>query len=259
MPSLSISLHPSAAASPLRVTQARLRVLRRIVFAAAQVAALFFDGSLLRTREAFAAPAGKGGVSCSNCGWWPWNDNCIWVESGYQDGISYFEISAQDDRTLQATEETGPLTWVCDCAIAVSEKEYKWMPAVKASVQFPPIKALQAVQITGEWDANKLKTTTISRKLSGEVPIGKCGHPMLYCYQTRKYHQTLYRRQLGTVTGVTVDNLPMGITVVKYTYSYSTCDSPCQGDSTVIEGRPTPQLTFDAHDRFEKALANACQ
>jgi hypothetical protein len=40
MPSLSITRHPSAAASPLRVTQARLRVLRRIVFAAAQVAAL---------------------------------------------------------------------------------------------------------------------------------------------------------------------------------------------------------------------------
>jgi len=248
----------------LRVTQARLRVLRRIVFVAAQVVALFFDGSLLRTSEAFAAPAAKRGVSCSNCGWWPWNDNCIWVESGFQRGTSYLQIYEQDDRTLQATEETGPLTWGCDCAIAVSEKEYKWMPAVKASVQFPPIKALQAVQITGEWDANKLKTTTISRKLSGDIPIGKCGHPMLYCYQTRQYYQTLYRRQLGTIIGKSEKILPTlsglpGIISVTYTYSYTTCDSPCEGDSTLIEGRPQPQLTFDPHDRFEKALANACQ
>ena len=52
MPSLSIPRHPSAADSPWRVTQARLRVLRRIVFAAAQVAALFFDGFLLQVMRA---------------------------------------------------------------------------------------------------------------------------------------------------------------------------------------------------------------
>lgn len=134
------------------------------------------------------------------------------------------------------------------------------MPAIKVSLTLPPYKALQAFQITGDWDANKTITKAMQQDISGPIPPGTCGPEMVYCYRSRDYYQTLYRRQVGTVTKVTVVHLPTGFDVVDYTYSYATCNNPCVGDFSILEGLPSPQLSYtEYYPPYFPPLADPCK
>ena len=260
MPLPRISRRPSVAATPHWLIQACFPVLLAMVFGGVQVAALWFDGFFLRTNETIAAPPATGGVSCSNCGWWPWNDKCQWVETGFQRGVSFSEPQKSSYKDLCVSADAKEVTWKCTCSISIGEKLYKWMPAIKVSLTLPPYKALQAFQITGDWDANKTITKAMTQDISGPIPPGSCGPEIVYCYRSRDYYQTLYRRQVGTVTGVTVIHLQPGIDSVNYTYSYATCNNPCVGDFSILEGPPSPQLSYTEYaPPYFPPLADPCK
>ncbi len=184
-----------------------------------------------------------------------------WVETGDQRGISFSEPQfTRLDNICNPPESNRDMTWNCNCAVSIGEKLYKWMPAVKVAVTIPSAKVLQAFQITGEWDGNKTITKTMTKGLSGSIPPGQCGPGEVYCYRSRSYIQTLYRRQLGKVTGVSVVQNPAGTDTVVYSYSYDTCNAPCEGDYSVLEGPPSPWLSFTVYDPdHQPPLADACK
>ena len=223
-----------------------------------QVAVFWLEGVFQGASEAIAASPAPGGVSCGNCGWWPWQDRCLWVEYGDQRGVSFSEPQLSSFKEIcNPTESTKDLTWKCNCLISLGEKLYKWMPAVKVALTLPPARALQAFQITGDWDANTTVTKAMFAEMSGLIPAGKCGPNTVYCYRARTYVQTLYRRQLGTVTGVTA--IPF-TDQVNYAYSYAYCDAPCVSDYSVLEGPPSPQLSFTVYIQdHQPPLADACR
>jgi hypothetical protein len=251
--------------SPLSVrdwlARAGLSVALAAVLGTVQVAVLWSQGLFHGAPEAIAAEPSPSGVSCANCGWWPWNDQCRWVETGDQRGISFSEPQfTRLDNICNPPESNRDMTWNCNCAVSIGEKLYKWMPAVKVAVTIPSAKVLQAFQITGEWDGNKTITKTMTKGLSGSIPPGQCGPGEVYCYRSRSYIQTLYRRQLGKVTGVSVVQNPAGTDTVVYSYSYDTCNAPCEGDYSVLEGPPSPWLSFTVYDPdHQPPLADACK
>jgi len=265
MTSLCSNRHPSAAAFTQRVTQARLRVLRRIVFAAAQVAALFVDGFLLRTSEAFAAPAAKGGVSCSNCGWWPWNDLCNWVKVRDVRGIAYSDKRPKDFSHWCVSDEQPPEDLSCDCTVQVGTKMYKWIPS-KLGFSFsaaPPWPFLKDLGIVAgvEWDLNSTITHADTSRDSFTVMPGSCG-PTLYCYTSREYVQSLYKQRLGVPSAPTgYYNGGWGNTgsTPAWTYTFLECNSPCSGDYTVFLGMPTAMIAQTELRAYEKPLQSACQ
>ena len=263
MPLPRISRRPSVAATPHWLIQACFPVLLAMVFGGVQVAALWFDGYFLRTNETIAAPPlFTTPVTCSNCGWWPWQDLCNWTKVGDARGIAYSDKRIKDYGIWCVGVEDPPKNLTCECSVQVGTKMYRWLPGVNIGLT-PDWGVLKQLGFTidAEWDFNTTITTGDSASVNFSIGPDTCG-PTLYCYTSREYVQSLYKQRLG-VKGPPAGGYYNGGwgntgSTPSPTYRFLVCDSPCSGDFTLFQGPPSAMPSPSPLPDFVGPLKQSC-
>lgn len=253
--------------SPLSVrdwlARAGLSVALAAVLGTVQVAVLWSQGLFHGAPEAIAESPPPSLASCSNCGWWPWQDPCDWTKVREVRGTAYSDKRPHKYSIWCVKPEEPPKSFECECSLDIGTKMYKWLPGIKVGLlpDWGYLKSL-GLQVEAEWDLSS--TVTQGSKVSHGFSIapGTCG-PDLYCYKSREYVQSLYRQRLG-VKGSSSGGYYNGgwgntASSPPPSYTFVVCDSPCSGDATLFEGPPTPMLAPSELPDYVGPLQSACQ
>lgn len=190
-----------------------------------------------------AASSVQAGYSCSNCGWWPWNDTCDWELVGHSYGSRYVSPAIVDQRTKCAGENPDVAHY--GCAVAMGEPSNAFLDLSSIAISIPNV-----FGVAVGWQ-NDTVTQTVDCSQDQQLNPGQCGEKR-YCYREYDYDEAQYKRRLGNCLEV------------DYTYGacleweYNTCDDPCSGGKEVFCSHLGCVVKSSLVAEFDPPLADPC-
>jgi hypothetical protein len=127
-------------------------------------------------------------TSCSNCGFWPWNDKCDWVEVSAQSGVVYKNYVTTNCDEVCAEEN--PTTCNYGFDYAIGSTKWSWESGVE-------INLASYVTFKGQYNSGTNATTvTITCSGAESISPGNCGHrkysSIVWDYEQKGYKKRVY-------------------------------------------------------------------